>query len=85
VLARLPRLELEVGAVRSLIIVIVAGSNRDLLGAPLLPIFAAFSAFLSALADGFGRCTPPPPGLLPGTIFPSPLTKVAPTASSSEE
>jgi hypothetical protein len=42
------------------VIIIVAGSNCDPLGAPLLPFVAAFGASLSAFDGAFGRCPPPP-------------------------
>jgi hypothetical protein len=69
VIVRLSRLVLEIvlgdrdilliGAIYFHVIVIIAGSNRDLLGAPLLPpLFAIFGASLSTFARGFGWCPP---------------------------
>jgi hypothetical protein len=89
VISRLPRLMLEivldgsdmflVGAICFLVVIVVAaGSNCDLLGSLLLPLFAALGAFLSAFAGGFGRC----PRLLPRTVFSLPWMKMFPTASS---
>jgi hypothetical protein len=50
---------LHVGVVRFLVVVIVvAGSNHDLVGMPLLSLFASLGAIPIALANSFGRCTP---------------------------
>ncbi len=68
VIGTLPRLALEVtlgggnelliGIVSLLVVVtlIIAGSNCDLLRAPLLPLFVALGTFLSTFAGCFGRC-----------------------------
>jgi hypothetical protein len=64
VLTWLPHLALEVmfgshnillvRVIRFLAIIIAAGSNRNPLGASLLPLFAVFDAFLSAFTSSFG-------------------------------
>jgi hypothetical protein len=59
---------LLVRVIRFLVIVVAAGSSCDMLGALIMPPFATF---LSTFADGFGW-SPPPPRLVPGTVFPSP-------------
>jgi hypothetical protein len=48
---------LLVRGIRFLVMVVVAaGGNCDLLGLPLLPIFAIYGAFLSSFAGGLGWC-----------------------------
>jgi hypothetical protein len=38
------------------VVVIVVGGNYDPSGAPLLPLFPAFGAFLNTFTSGFGWC-----------------------------
>jgi hypothetical protein len=44
-----------VGVVCLLVVIIIAASNSDPLGAPLLPLFTALGASLTAFPGGFGR------------------------------
>jgi hypothetical protein len=62
---------LLVRAVHFYIIIVAAGSNYDPLGVPLLPLFAAFGAFLSTFTGGFEQC---PPATV-GDHFPIALNK----------
>jgi hypothetical protein len=92
VISRLQRLVLEValsdsdvffiGVINLLIVVIliVASSNGNSLGAPLWPPLIAFGASIHAFAGGLGQC----PSAIDGGRLPLPSTKKALTASSPE-
>jgi hypothetical protein len=72
---------LLIGVVHFLVvIVIVAVCDCDLLGHCFCPFLLPLALLLASLPVALGGA----PRLLPGTIFPSPCTKMARTASSPE-